>query len=170
MPARGPATYRIDEELHLAFVQMTLRQARKKFVMIGGGVALAAILWLVGLEVLSIALVSGLFGGVLASVFWQFVILPRRTRKIYQESAFLQEEITITLSDDEFNFQQASGSARVAWNKTVKWDETPTLFAIFINRQMAYILPKSQLGDAVIDYARDRLVETGLSTPGKLRK
>lgn len=42
--------------------------------------------------------------------------------------------------------------------------------AVYINRLLAYILPKDQIPPEAIAFVRQQLIETGLTKPGKLRK
>lgn len=100
----------------------------------------------------------------------QWLSLARRSDKVFEESAYLQSLFQFSADDAGFSFTWDRGHSYSSWVDMVKWDETDEIFAIFQNRMMANILPKDQLGVEAIAFVRDRLVASGLSKPGKMRK
>lgn len=96
--------------------------------------------------------------------------LRARSREVYEESASLKEEMTLTFTDEGFEVEQASGLYRAKWDTLVRWDENARIFAVFLNRQMAIIFPKAQVSEDVVDFAREQMKRSGLTRPRELRK
>ena len=96
--------------------------------------------------------------------------LRSKSQKVYAESASLHEDMTLTLTDDGFQIDQASGLFRSKWANVVQWDEDANILAVFLNRQMALVFPKQQVGEDVLAKMREELKQSGLNRSGKLRK
>jgi hypothetical protein len=52
----------------------------------------------------------------------------------------------------------------------VRWDEDGNLFAVFPNRRLAIIIPKEQVGEELVDFVREKMRQSGLLKPWKLRE
>ncbi|MEL7197123.1 MAG: hypothetical protein AAGL10_02310 [Pseudomonadota bacterium] len=56
------------------------------------------------------------------------------------------------------------------WNSAVKWDENARVGLVYPTRNLAFIFPKSGIGEDRWTFMQTRLVESGLKQKGKLRK
>jgi hypothetical protein len=101
--------------------------------------------------------------GLLLWIRWQ-------AKKVYRESASLQEEMTLVFEADGFRIEQESGLWRVRWEQLVRWDEDRSVFLLFPNRALAIILPKAQVCENVVDYVRRQMKISGLERAWRLRK
>ena len=169
-----PITVELDESLHLAFWRLVGSRSVKQ-IAVYGPVVLGLVLLLgysfgekplelvlpalVGLVVLAV--------GIASLWFWAW---PVQSSKIFNETTALREAQAITIAQNSFTIDQASGCWTQKWNDMVKWDENSAVFAVFPNRYLGYIFPKDQIDIAVIDFARAQLIETGLTKRGALRK
>lgn len=169
----APVIYRLDKESHCALWNLIFwRSVIRCLLWIIPLSALAGLLLTVGREPLVEALVpilAGVVGGSVA-VAAMWLTIPHRAAKVFNESAILQEQFTLSVDDQEFEFTQESGNVRSRWDQMAKWDEDGRLLAIFPNRQMAYLLPKDRVPQGFVDYCRERLIASGLPLPNRLRK
>lgn len=116
-----------------------------------------------------VPILVGIFvGGVAVAAL--FVSLKSRARKVYRESASLQEEMTLIFEDEGCRIEQPSGLWRIQWRQLVRWDEDRDIFAVFPNRMMAIIFPKQQVSSNVVDFMREQMKLSGLPKPWRLRK
>ena len=120
-------------------------------------------------DAISVA-VGGVLGALGMIFLMRFVMIPRQANKAWNEYALIKEEMTLTLHEDSFIIDQKSGHVDSKWTDMIAWDETDLLFAIYLTRQLAYILPKDQVPPSHLDYARQRLLKSGLKKAGKRRK
>ena len=173
MTGLEPVTFRISEQDYLAFSMLVFRRSLWRCLMwLLPVIVILAVVFsqkestVVGVLV---PIVIGIVAG-LAIIGLQWLMLPFRAAKIYRESAALQQPLMFSADDAVFVIEQEAGVWRSQWRDMAKWDENDRLFAIFINRIMANILPKDQVDAATIDYVRSQLVTSGLAQRGKLRK
>ena len=99
-----------------------------------------------------------------------YLTLPRRSRKIYSQTASLGERQEYLLDEEGFSVSQESGSARAKWADLYMWDEDENVFLMHPNSMQAYLIPKSQVDPLVIDFAKARLSTYGLPRKGRPRK
>jgi len=172
----APIKFRISEGDHFAFNKLMLGRSLK-FLKLGlllvfPYVALSVVLnGLLERPIFGdlMPLAAGVFaGGVFAIAM--FAPLKSRARKVYRESASLQEEMTLIFQDDGFTIEQPSGLWRVHWRQLVRWDENRDIFIVFPNRLLAIIFPKHNVSDDVVDFMREQMKKSGLPRPWKLRK
>lgn len=111
--------------------------------------------------------------GVLAAGLYTLgtrIFLRPKVRKVYRETASLKEDMTLFLEDGGIRIEQPSGMHRTQWGQLVRWDEDNHVFALFINRWQAFILPKQQVHKDIVDFMREQMKQSGLPLPWKLRK
>lgn len=166
-------TYRIEEGDYLAFNALVFRRTWIRCLLLGiPGAALIAVpvAWIERSFVQGVGLIMvGLAAGAIYSFVLRLFLGPR-VRKVYRETASLQEELTLVLAESGLLVEQPSGSHRVEWGQLVRWDENDTVFAVFTNRVQALIFPKQQVGREAIDFMREQMLRSGLNRPWKLRK
>jgi len=169
-----PTDFTIGESLYLNFGRFTARRSGMRCLipLLVVMLAFGAILYASGEDVIGAAMpaLGGLLAGAAVWLFSYVVLLPRRLRRNYRESASLHERMRFTPSETGFECKQASGIWHPKWRDIRKWTETSEFFAIFPNRTAACILPRDQFAEEVLAYVRDRLKESGLTQPGKFRK
>ena len=168
-----PVHFSLDKETHLAFWRMQFDASLKRGLLILGAliVALAGLAFMFddGASMIAI-IIGGTVGVVVVLTLVRFVFLPRNAAKMWREYALIKEPMELTMSEAEFSLNQPSAHVRAQWAQMVKWNENDVLLAIYLNAQMAYVLPKEAIGKEHIDYARERLIASGLATRGKGRK
>lgn len=113
---------------------------------------------------------GGLIALVIVPLIVRLLFIPIQTKRAYREFKVIQEEMTLSLSANSFSIDQASGSITSPWEHIIKWDENDQVMALYPQRQMAYIFPKVDVGAAHIEFMKERLIESGLTKKGKLRK
>lgn len=170
-----PGTFQVDEAIHIEFSKMTCRANAVRPIGIMSAVVLiaAAILFLVGTNDsigLGIGVLIGLAVG-LGLIFLSYMfLLPRQAVSLFRQSGYLREPQTISFEESGFLMEQASGHGRHQWTMMNKWNETDALFAIYLNRMLAFVLPKDQIAPATIDFIRSQLIASGLPKKGKQRR
>lgn len=174
MTERRVGSVTLDEQLHLKLWKLQFRRSVWNCLK-GGLIGIVIILLVIALtdglrasDVLAVALIGSVALTAVLVVGW--LTLPRRARQVFRESAGLHEQHRYELDETGFTTTQTSGHLRANWSDLVKWDETDEIFVIFPNRLMGYLIPKGQVSPEFVDYARLRLIDSGLSIKGKLRK
>lgn len=168
-----PIHYAIREEDQLAFADLHFRASVPRFLL-AGGLAVAALLAMAfavdGAEAAWAVSIGGAIGLALMYALIRYIFVPRHARRAWRDFALIQEPIDLTLGEDGFTLNQASAHVEARWEHMIAWDEDKRVLAIYVTRQQAYILPKDQVGAAALEYARERLIESGLIAKGKRRK
>jgi len=168
-----PVHYSISEKNQLDFSVMHFWASMPRFLAIMGGlvVVIVAVSW--SLDDWGIALsaiVSGVVGVSIMLAIVRFFTIPRFARKAWRDFALIKEPVELALSEDGFKMTQPSAHVDAAWDNMLAWNETDSVFAIYVTQQQAYILPKAQVGTRAIDYVRERLIDSGLVKRGAKRK
>jgi YcxB-like protein len=170
----GPITYRIDEASHYALWKLMFRRSLWQLIAWTSPIIVFLGLIFFTLNLQSVpGLINPIYAGFLIGVViavTQRLTLRSRALKVYGETASFREEVAFHLTDQGFKTEQPSGIYRANWADMVRWDEDTEIFAIFPNRDKAVILPKDQFSVDVVLQARERMVQSGLPRPGKLRK
>jgi len=169
----APAKYTLTEEDQLAFNILHWRGTVPK-ALLYVGIAVAGMLALAfavdGLDVVLPVLVGGTVGAAIMLLLARYVMVPRHAKRAYRDFALIKEPVELSVSEEGFAMHQPSAHVDAKWDKMIAWDENAHVFAIYVTRQQAYILPKSQVDDGVVDFARERLMASGLIQKGKARK
>ncbi len=168
-----PAAYSISQEDHVAFSVMHFYGSFIQFVLVVGFFVIAMTALLLALfewNSAYSAIIGGAVGMVLMFVLTRFVTVPRHAKKSWRDFALLREPVELTLSQDGFSMVQPSAEVTAKWSDMVAWNESEHVFAIYITQHQAYILPKPQIPASHIDFARERLMESGLVKKRKRRK
>jgi len=89
-----------------------------------------------------------------AGIVWAFVFCPAylvylcyiapyfSSRSSYRKSSSLKYPIRYSLSDDVISQESAVGRAEVLWTAFVRARETRDLFLLYINKNLAHVIPK----------------------------
>lgn len=168
-----PIIFRIFESDHYAFNALIFRRTWTRCVFLAlPGVAIIAVpvAWasqsvMQGIDLMLVGVVAA----VLFTMGTRLFLRPR-VSKVYRETASLQEDITLYVAEGGIRIEQPSGMHRTQWDKFVRCDEDPHVFALFINRWQAFIFPKQQVPKDAVDFMRDQMKQSGLNRPWKLRK
>lgn len=169
----GPATYAITENDQLAFNILHWRATVPRALVFVAIVivCLMALSYIAdGPESTLLVAVGGVAGAALMFTLARFVLVPRHAKRAYREFALIKEPVKLSMNDETFSIVQPSARVEASWTQIIAWNEDLKVFAMYVTRQQAYILPKGQVEDSMIDFARERLVATGLIARGKARK
>lgn len=169
----GPVSFTISEGDYHALNALMFRRTWGRCLVLGllaAAVVAVPVAWVERSLLLGIGLILvGLAAGTIYILAMRLFLRPRG-RKVYRESASLQEEMTVTVDQDGLHVEQASGSYHAQWRKLVRWDENEAVFALFPNRIQALIFPKHEVGKEVVDFMRKQMKISGLPRPWRLRK
>jgi hypothetical protein len=102
-------------------------------------------------------------------IFFLF-LLPRRSRRLFRESKSLQHPMRIRMSADQAEFLHVSGEFRLPWRDVHKWDEYAGLLSLSLNSATMMLIPLANMDPSALNYARNRLAESGLPQRGKARR
>lgn len=167
-----PVRYTVSEEIHLAYWTLQFDSSIKRAIVFLCGlvVVLAIIAFVIadGISALSVG-IGGVIGAVIVTLATRFIVIPWQAAKSWRDYALLKEEMTITMHEDGFSIEQPSAHVDAKWSSMIAWHETDQLFAMYLNRQLAYVLPKDQVSAAHTDYARRHLIASGLHNKGTRR-
>lgn len=113
--------------------------------------------------------IFGTAAGLAIFAVYVFLIVPRSAQAIYSEQASISETRTLAIDAHGIEFGQLSGTFRSHWTDIVKWDETPRLLTLFINRAMFIPITKSDIGPETSRLIKQHLVDSGLKKPRRGR-
>ena len=165
--------YTLTEEEHLAFWKLQFDSSLKRSLVVLAALiaALAVASVAISGPASAVGVVSGgIAGAIIVLLLCRFVIIPYQANKVWRDFALIKEEMTLTLREEGFTIEQVSGHVDAKWSQMVAWHEAQAVFAIFVNRQLAYLIPRGQVAPEVVDFARERLIESGLTKKGARRK
>ena len=167
-----PLRYSISENAQIAFSLMHFRASAWKILafLCAFVVAIVCLSWSTGRlpEVVPV-IVGGGVGIALWLGILQFIIVPWQAKRAWNEFSLIKEPIDLTLTETGINLAQPSATLESPWQNMIAWNECAEVFAIYVTRQQAYIIPKDQVGTEHIEFARKCLIESGLSKKGKRR-
>lgn len=163
----------IDEATHLAFTRLACGRQYMRTAINGTGIL--ALLLIVGLvtDGVESPLVAGAIAGWIALCLLlaiQWLLLPRRARKIFRKSSLLDEVQHFLVDDEELTIETELSRTRVPLGRLVKWDENSEVLALYPQPNIAYLVPKSQVPPETCDYVRQRVIAAGLPMKNKERK
>ena len=167
------ATVQLDEFYHLRLWHLiffrSIPQALGRYAI----VIAVLLLFLQSQDGWSYNLLWGLAGGTVAmflilGIHWLF--LPSRAGRLFKETAQIDLPKQFSVDEEGFTFVCDTGHQRTSWSELVKWDENSDVIALFVNRIMAYAIPKPQVSPEMQTYIRHRLRDAGLTAAGKARK
>jgi len=168
----GPVGYSIEEADQVAFNALHFRGSVPRFVLFAtltvGAIMALAYSFDGAMGALSVC-IGGVIGIALMLAIVRYITVPRFARKAWRDFALIREPMTLTLHEEGFTLDQPSAHVDGRWSNMIAWDEDVKVFAIYVTRQQAYILPKDQIEADIIDYARARLIDSGLIKRGKRR-
>ena len=162
------AQFRIKEEHALAGARLIMK--RKLKVPIGPFIILAIVIGLIGLALGS----DGLMGHALPILSWlvlvlalilsavQYWVLPRQTRRMYNQTSLLREQIALSWDENGFAIEGNSAKSRIAWQDLYAWDEEQNLFVLMQNEMLYNLVPKSALDEEQTVDLRNCLKASGL--------
>jgi hypothetical protein len=168
-----PVEYTIGEADHVAFNLLQWRAMIPRTILAGAVavIALGVLAYAIdGLDAFVPVAIGGTIGVGAVLMIQRFIVVPRFARKTWREFKLLRETMTLSLGEEGFAIQQPSAHVDAFWQDMIAWDENARILAIYITRQLAYVLPKLDVGPDHIDYARERLIESGLIAKGTRRK
>ena len=168
-----PVSYHISYEDQLSFAVLHQTRSMKSFTLFIIGLVFFVTLMGYLRDSPSAAIgaaAGGIFALIAMFILARFILVPWHTKRAYRDFKMIQEEMTLSLSDESFTIDQASGNVTAQWENMVKWDENERILAFYPQRQMAYIFPKAALGNDRIAHMRAKMVKSGLPKKGKLRK
>ena len=162
------ATFRIEEQHALAAARLIMK--RKLKIPVTPFLILATVVALLGLVLGG----DGAMGDALPILAWlvltfafilavvQFWVLPRQTRRMFQQTSLLRELITFNWDEDGIALEGESAKSRIAWRDLYAWDEEESLIILMQNEMLYNLVPKSALDDRQIGDLRNCLETSGL--------
>ena len=79
---------------------------------------------------------------ILFFLFLVLVILFFRLKGIFDSNKLLHEEQIFKISENFIEGESESGKSKIDWDKVFKVSESKKLFAIYISKEQAFLLPK----------------------------
>lgn len=79
---------------------------------------------------------------VVATFFLKPLTIMLSSKRYFNSNKLLQQQMRYDFGDVSFNLNSESGSANIKWENLYKVNEYKEVFALFISRLQAYIIPK----------------------------
>ena len=73
------------------------------------------------------------------------LILSFRVNKNFTTNKLLQDELNYTINNEYFEVHSINTNSKLTWDKIYKVAESSHLFAIYISKNQAFLLPKHYL-------------------------
>ena len=75
-------------------------------------------------------------------LLWRYILLPRNTKRIFNQHKDLQSPFTIEFAEDYVIYSNEYGQAKRPWSDYVKFKENDQLFSIYHSDVAMNIIPK----------------------------
>lgn len=113
-----------------------------------GASVLAAVWCAISPSVLSLAAVGAGFGGMLGTWLPEKLLIKRKLRRLFSQSAGLQKKLEYTWDEQCLRYASADGHHRMAWHDFLKGIETESVFLLFHNELLYQLVPKHLFQDS----------------------
>ena len=137
------ATFQLSEDEFIAG-SLALSWKRRTFIIfaIAFGLLVASLAFHGHTMVESIAYP---FGGIVALLVFVYFLSRYRLKKIFRETASLQEVINVVIDDQQLDYSWARGSYVLPWSNVRRWKETRNFIILFESSFFGRLLPKRAL-------------------------
>ena len=108
-----------------------------------------------------VAYLSGIVGGVLVAPGLLFFV-SRNAKRIYRDTPTMWEQRNVTFDADGFEIEQKSGTFRSSWADINQWTSDKHAMALWLNRAMMILIPKTLETAAPCDEMAALLINSGL--------
>jgi hypothetical protein len=99
-----------------------------------------------GTMVSAIAVIgAGVLAWLAAVLGLSFLLIPRRSRKLFQQQRTLARDFDVEWTDQHLAFQSDISSSTIAWPDYYKWREGRDTFLFYLNERLNHFLPKRAL-------------------------
>jgi hypothetical protein len=100
----------------------------------------------------------------------QFVLVPWRARKIYNQQKELSMPFEMEIREDGLSASNELSSSRRPWNNFLKWKENRDMFLLYHSDVMATIIPKRFLKPEQLEAIKRHLRENNVPVDRGLRQ
>jgi hypothetical protein len=140
-PPPVQARYRISEQDYVNAGRLYARLTPRLWLLaaVGLAVLLALIVW--GPSRVRQAAAGGLLGGLLVAALIRWVVSPWLLRRHYRQYKTIQQEQTVTLQDWGLHITSVNGESRLAWDRMLKWRQSPDYVLIYIMPRLFHVVP-----------------------------
>jgi hypothetical protein len=114
-------------------------------------VAASNVPWLLTYEQQASAYSSYVIG---AWLFWMalvalnFLLLPRRARRLFRQRTSFQDAIGYGWSEEGLAVRSSHGSSLIPWTHLHRWVAAQHCFLFFVDEQLFFFIPRSALDEA----------------------
>lgn len=138
--------------------QLTSRRFMVRMGLLGLGVWLAMTLFglmlddeLLGASTIGfLSTISGV-AGLAAVILANFLLLPRRSGRLYDQQKSLHREIEFRWNDDGTEWISENGNTRCPWPEYHRWTASRDVILLYMNDNFMHFIPRHVLGAAADD-------------------
>lgn len=158
------ASFTITEEEYIRANKLFTKLTQKTLIIYGVVcVVLAAIAFVAESPALRIGAIGAIVGGFIGDLCVRSVYAPIQSKKQYREYKAAQEPMCITKQYDGIKFESTIGSAKIDWDRIVKWRENEELLLIYQAPQVYHIVPK-RIGELADEISKSLAEEVGAAS------
>ena len=94
----------------------------------------------------AIAFIGGVFFTWLAACLGlSFLLIPRRSRRLFEQQRTLHREFDVEWTDDHLVYRSDTSTTTIAWPDYYRWLEGRGIFLFYLNEQLYHFVPKRAL-------------------------
>ncbi len=119
---------------------------------------------------------AGIISSLIAVIIFVAILIylpistKSRLKKLFASDKFLQLEQTYDITADSISVSSERSNTLVKWDEVYSLKESQDMFAIFLARNRAFLLPKRFMDDAAIQELRQLAIANLPTKKVKLRK
>lgn len=140
---RNQARYHITEQDYVQASALFGRLSARQWVFVVGVLALCAALAIGGttrgLRVLG---AFAFIGGLLAWLLVQYVVSPWMLRRHYRSYKAIQDEHTVTLTEQGLRFECLGGVSDLRWDRVYRWRSNRNYVLIYLMPRLYHVVPR----------------------------
>jgi len=150
----------------LLFLRQPKTIARFALLLAGAAIVLASLEWVEGGgadEIIRIAAVAAAAGGggLLLCLGLGYLLIPRRARRLFRQSATAGRPYRYAWSDEGLSFRSDTESGTRAWQDFYRWGESSRGVLLLLNERLFYIIPRRALTAAQAEDLRATVAAHG---------
>ena len=113
-----------------------------------------------GLIIVAASAAAGFLAGLIC-IAVSYLLLPRRSRRIYRQQRSLRQEQRVAWDDSRLHWEGPGFTMDVPWSDYHRWHESRAEFLLYVNEQMPHFLPRRAMDEDQAADLRATLVAHG---------
>ena len=135
------AKFRISEQDYLNAQKLHRKLTPKKLWFISLLGSTLTLMALLGPNAMQAMAIGGLIGGITVLLLIPTLIAPYVGKRHYRKYKAIQEELSMSVTDEGIRITTPNGDSIVLWDKVLKWRQSEQYVLVYIMPMLYYIVP-----------------------------